>query len=281
MNNKIILTTLLIIIVAVAAGLAWKFFGGAGEKPINQVTFMCDEGKSIDATFYSKRADIKLSDGRTMSLPQLISGSGARYGTEDENFIFWNKGDTAFITEGDSQNQTYTNCEVGVAGQPKVNTYASSTLGVTVKYPSEYSADTTYAYSQFGEDKLIHGVKFTVPQSMATGTNLSDDTGISLEVLPRAKSCTGDIFLPADVKATTVTEGGITYSVASSSDAGAGNRYEETVYAVSSSSPCVAFRYFIHYGAIENYPEDTVREFDKAALVSAFDTIRDSLVLAQ
>jgi membrane-bound inhibitor of C-type lysozyme len=29
-----------------------------------------------------------------------MSGSGARYANADESFVFWNKGDTAFITEG-------------------------------------------------------------------------------------------------------------------------------------------------------------------------------------
>jgi membrane-bound inhibitor of C-type lysozyme len=47
-----------------------------------------------------------------MELPQVISGSGARYANADESFVFWNKGDTAFITEGpdDNDNMTYKDC---------------------------------------------------------------------------------------------------------------------------------------------------------------------------
>ena len=30
----------------------------------------------------------------------MMSGSGARYANKDESFVFWNKGNTAFITEG-------------------------------------------------------------------------------------------------------------------------------------------------------------------------------------
>ena len=43
-----------------------------------------------------------------MTLPQAISASGARYANSDESFVFWNKGDTAFIQEG--ENYTYENC---------------------------------------------------------------------------------------------------------------------------------------------------------------------------
>ncbi len=39
-----------------------------------------------------------------------MSGSGARYANKDETFVFWNKGDTAFITEGKNDNQTYSDC---------------------------------------------------------------------------------------------------------------------------------------------------------------------------
>jgi membrane-bound inhibitor of C-type lysozyme len=45
-----------------------------------------------------------------MELPQVISGSGARYANADESFVFWNKGDTAFVTEGSDDNMTYKDC---------------------------------------------------------------------------------------------------------------------------------------------------------------------------
>jgi membrane-bound inhibitor of C-type lysozyme len=69
----------------------------------NPATFLCDGGKVIEATFYpldDKFVDLELSDGRKISLPHALSASGARYAKADESFVFWNKGDTAFITEG-------------------------------------------------------------------------------------------------------------------------------------------------------------------------------------
>lgn len=77
---------------------------------INSVTFNCDESKNIKATFFKMGVSIVLSDGRKMVLPQVISGSGARYANADESFVFWNKGDTAFVTEGDLT--TYNNCVI-------------------------------------------------------------------------------------------------------------------------------------------------------------------------
>ena len=164
---------------------------------------------------------------------------------------------------------------------PAVDTYASSTLGFSISYPKGYTVNDSYAYDQFGPKKLIHGVKFTIPMEMATGTNLSSDTGISVEWLPRAKHCTADIYLTADVPALKLTDHGVTYSIATSTGAGAGNFYEEDIYAIASSSPCTAIRYFIHSGNIDNYPPGVVREFDRTALLKEFDKIRQSLTFTQ
>ena len=49
-----------------------------------------------------------LSDGRKLSLPQAMSGSGARYANRDESIVFWNKGDTAFLDE--KGKTTYEGC---------------------------------------------------------------------------------------------------------------------------------------------------------------------------
>jgi hypothetical protein len=159
---------------------------------------------------------------------------------------------------------------------PQLNAYASSTLGYSLKYPDGFTLNEAYRY-EFNDEKSIAGVKLTIPMSMATGTNLAADSGVSLEQLPRAQKCTGDIFLRADVRASLVTEGGVAYSVASSSDSGAGNMYEEIVYALPSSSPCTALRYFIHSTSLSNYEPGMVRAFDKSNLLKEFNALRASL----
>ncbi len=75
--------------------------------------FICDGGKQIGANFKERGVLLNLSDQRRIILPQTISGSGARYATADEKFIFWNKGNTAFIEE--SGKTTYANCKTAIA----------------------------------------------------------------------------------------------------------------------------------------------------------------------
>src|SRR3989338_317855 len=66
------------------------------------------------------------------------------------------------------------------------NTYATSTY--SVRYPGNFVLNAQYAYDQFGPKKLINGVKFRIPATMArastsspqAGTNLSADTGVSV-----------------------------------------------------------------------------------------------------
>jgi hypothetical protein len=97
-------------------------------KPINIVSYTCNAGKVIIADFYqgeskptggpdmppipSGSVALKLGDGRSMTLPQTISADGERYANSDESFVFWGKGNTAFVTEGNPNNTTYKNCVV-------------------------------------------------------------------------------------------------------------------------------------------------------------------------
>ena len=80
------------------------------EDPVSKVVFACKDDKTIDATFYADRVDLTLTDGRSLSLPQTMSGSGIRYANADETFVFWSKGDTAFVTEGADEAETYSDC---------------------------------------------------------------------------------------------------------------------------------------------------------------------------
>ena len=95
---------------------------------ISTASYICDGGKVIIATYYdggpvakanpgfpptpSGMAEVTLSDGRSMTLPQTISADGGRYAKPDDSFVFWSKGDTAFITEQNQDKPTYANCKV-------------------------------------------------------------------------------------------------------------------------------------------------------------------------
>ena len=280
----------IIVLVALVIGgyFLWQMYGQApSEVPVAIATFSCEQGKTIGATFYSKSVNLILSDGRKLVLPQAISASGARYANADESFVFWNKGNTAFIEEGnthvDTPPQTYSNCVTGGSDstQPQNDqtTYSYPPLGFSIKYPKTYTINDSYEYQGLVNEQ-IPGVKVTVPASITDGTNLSSDTGVSVEYLPNAgSSCSASLFLYDQPKATNVNDGGITYSVASTSGAGAGNLYEEQVYALAGQNPCIAVRYFIHSTQLANYPAGTRVAYDRAALLAQFDAIRHSLTL--
>lgn len=115
MNKKLIVILVSIIVVF---GIFYYWNGTFYKKQkenTNKVTFVCDGGKYINATFYldnDKATDLVLSDGRSLSVPHAISASGARYANADETFVFWNKGNKAFITEGKEGKETFSNCVI-------------------------------------------------------------------------------------------------------------------------------------------------------------------------
>ncbi len=310
----------IVIILVILIGAAvwyWRYspalsgFLGANQLTlINTVDYSCAQGKSIEADLYqgptagtpapgqpltpTGSAVVKLSDGRTMTLGQTISADGVRYSNGNpqlaqgqpgaETFVFWSKGNTAQVLENNQQ-QTYTGC-IMVANDPGdlPQTYSASDGSFSIRYPANFTVDSTYQYQEMGPGKNISGVKFTIDPTIATGTNLSSDSYISVEQIPGATSCTANKFLDLQGNGSpvsTTTDNGVEYSFASSTGAGAGNRYEEWVYAIPGSNPCMAVRYFIHYGVIQNYPPGAITQFDEAALLAQFDKIRRTLTIGQ
>ena len=92
--------------------------------PANTVRYSCAQGNSLVAEYFDGatrmapngmpipggRVVLTLADGKKLNLPQTMSGSGIRYANTDESFVFWSKGDTAFVEEGPKQTQTYSGC---------------------------------------------------------------------------------------------------------------------------------------------------------------------------
>lgn len=152
--------------------------------------------------------------------------------------------------------------------------------GFSITAPSGFRIDPRHDYQALGPGRDIRGVAFTIPGALAKGTNLARDSYIAVETLPGDGACVAARFLAAANPAPAQRVGRIAYSVATSSDAGAGNLYDETVFAVKGSSPCRAVRYFIHSLNIGNFDPGAVRAFDRPALVRRLDAIRKTLVLS-
>lgn len=291
----------LIVIVFVGAGIWYannrkNQNNSTSANAIIQASYICKGGKTMAVSFYkgeqklvepgqppipSGSVKLVLSDGRNFNLPQTISADGSRYANSDESFIFWSKGSGALVLENNIE-KSYIGCIVTAkdpGGLSKV--YLDDMVGFSIRYPSDYAIDALYKYQALGPNKDIAGVKFTIPPASTSGTNLSQDSYLSIETIPAANNCKANLFLSYENgPEINLLENGINYSIASSTDAGAGNRYEEVVYAASETNPCVAVRYFIHYGAIENYLPD-IKEFDKRILLRQFDEIRRTLVINQ
>lgn len=147
----------------------------------------------------------------------------------------------------------------------------------TIQVPPGYTVNENYNYQGLGPGAEIPGISFTIPATLATGTNLSSDTRLSIETVEG--ECDAVRFVADGSVSEAIVDAGTKYSVARASGAGAGNRYEEIVYALSDSVPCRIVRYFIHSTAIENYEPGTITSFDKEALLEEFDTMRHSLTV--
>ncbi len=311
MNRRLLLTAVALLVAAGLAVAAWLWrpgppppgpeVGTATKRPIATAHYQCDGGRTIDAAFYAGpdtappepgappapggSVHLELSDGRAPTLHQTISADGARYSDGDpsvrgsEALVFWSKGNGALVLEHDVQKR-YTGC-VRVAddpgGLPRV--FASGSGGFSIRYPADWTVDTTYRYTALGPGRAIAGVSFTVPGSLAAGTNLSAGSYLSVEDIPGSDHCTADRFLGEGVRDSVRTVGGAEYSVARRTEAAVGNRYGEAVYAIPGTNPCIAVRYFIHWTVLENYPPGAVRAFDERGLTDALEAMRRTLVV--
>ncbi len=56
-------------------------------------------GEAVPASFGASSVTFTEESLGTMTLPQAMSASGARYANADESIVFWNKGDSVFITQ--------------------------------------------------------------------------------------------------------------------------------------------------------------------------------------
>ena len=180
--------------------------------------------------------------------------------------------------DGDSSNDT-----PRPAQQPPTGwrIYGDTRLGFSIAYPADWRIDRAHVYPISIDDTRIAGVAFMIPPELALHTNLSTGSYLSIESSPSAPTCKASAFLSTTDTERDENRGSLRWSIGTSGDAGAGNFYDETVYALKDSRPCLALRYFIHSTNVANYSPGTVKQFDKAGLVRLFDRIRSTFALTQ
>jgi membrane-bound inhibitor of C-type lysozyme len=273
---------------------------GALRHELSRARYVCADKTELSAVYYDANAtslvarepspnmpptptgsvDLTLSDNALITLPQTLSADGGRYANSDESVIFWSKGRGALYTKAGENEMNCIEVAIDHGGLPLV--YASTTIGVSLRYPIGYSVSETYRGESAAKGDEVRGIFLTVPASYGSSTNLAPNTSVRIEYrdLLSTDECRATLFLP-NAQMTTVFDGDVSYSFASSTDAGAGNRYEESVYALPYTHPCIGLHYFVHYALMENYSPGSVRASDKVELLSDFDAIRRSLIVAQ
>lgn len=116
--SQIAAIALFLAVFALAFSLGMKYSSSRTEsaQPLQKTdsaaggltVYECAEGKSVWAAYKDAEVTLSLSSGSNITLPLAMSASGARYANEDDSFVFWNKGKTAFIQENAST--TYSDC---------------------------------------------------------------------------------------------------------------------------------------------------------------------------
>jgi hypothetical protein len=169
----------------------------------------------------------------------------------------------------------------GAAAPAGWQTYADPRLGYSISYPQAWKLEPNFVSVSLGPDHEIKGIAFAIPEGLTLGTNLSSsNTEISVESIAGA-NCGPPQFLDPARNIHKLSADGRKYSVATSEDAGAGNRYETMLFVVDGTSPCIAVRYLIHSTNIANYDPGTIKPFDRAKLIKQFDDIRATLKLSR
>ncbi|HVM58994.1 MAG TPA: MliC family protein [Candidatus Paceibacterota bacterium] len=284
-------TILAIVALIVLAVLVYWFTGfkmpapSGGQTSSQTATFYCSQDKTIQATFASSSVALVLSDGRSLTLPQAVSGSGARYeatSTAGVDTVFWNEGDNAFLTEG--KTNTYDECtaaKVADSDAPGYKTYQDQGDTFTFAFPSDFSVTGTepgytpgWSAPATTSGQIL--AKIYVPQSFEPGTNFGDawfTVGVSSD--PSAVATCLQTLSGAQAT-TTSSIGGVTFTKILFGGAGAGNRYDTTSYRTVRDNMCYAVEYTVHYGVLENYPKGTVQAFDEPKVAGALDQIAQS-----
>lgn len=167
----------------------------------------------------------------------------------------------------------------GGAYGSRVTTYINYNLGLSMRHPSDFMVNEEYVYAGFGRNNQIRGVSFSVPEEKLKGTNLLQGTQISIEVISGMPSCNAQIFISNPDTIRSFLENDVLYSSAVKKNANAKDEYEEQVFAVSGASPCVAVRYSIHSAPEASYEASALRAYSREDLISAFDSMRRSLVV--
>lgn len=123
--NKTIKTSFIILLIVVIIAIAWWYKAFAPTVPkvseennpnIIKAVYLCANNEQVRVSYDNtdKNSSKAIFSSKTISkrtMPQVISGSGARY--SDGVYVWWSKGDTGFLMEATgSEKMIITDCIV-------------------------------------------------------------------------------------------------------------------------------------------------------------------------
>lgn len=275
-------TSLWVLVILVIAGLGFVVYRSSKKVAVlppptppstTVVDYFCKEG-TIIASYGTGSVAISLSDGRTLTLPQVMSGSGIRY--ESDNIDFISKGNNAFLQE--KAVTTYNDCVAGSqVSSGTTNTFTDATKLFSFSYPVGFTLSGVLGFTTDwrvqSTDSGLQLAQVYIPRSYQPGTNFSEakfTVGTSSD--PHAVTNCPTEGDGNPVKKSTVTINGTPYTKLSFGDAGAGNFYDTTSYRTLRDGQCYTIEYTIHSTNIGNYsPDQGIVEFDKIKIQNTLD----------
>lgn len=154
---------------------------------------------------------------------------------------------------------------------PKAQTYKNATYGFEFQYPADVGFVTpTYALLQ---DKIV---QLNIAGTDYPKTNFVD-AGFAVSA-QYAKTLAECLALNAPENSDGFTSptviNGVTFHFTKGSGAGAGNRYDSTIYrTLLGNQTCIEINETIHTGNIGNYPAGTVTEVDSSKVQTRLDSM--------
>jgi len=155
--------------------------------------------------------------------------------------------------------------------------YVSSTYGFSIRRPKTASVVTS-GFDGFLPLTKKAVVGIVLPKSLFHGTNLQEAAVyIGASKLPAVLAAWNmPVAAIGETGAGTTAINGVSFAIFTSSDAGAGNYYEQRTYRVVHKGTCFEITEFLHSNSIGNYTPGTVQEFDKVKFQGYLEAIVDT-----
>jgi hypothetical protein len=156
-------------------------------------------------------------------------------------------------------------------------TYRNAEFRFSVEYPEGFTENMDAGYQFSTKNSLI---RFNVPQKSLEGSNLGEAAviiGASKEnaIVNECLATSSEIENEKRLDEKKILSGA-DFSIFQGLGAAAGNRYDTTDYRTIKDKVCYEITLLLHYGDIHNYPEGTVKEFDRTKILEMLGRVADT-----